>query len=225
MVTKIDKKELMEPDKLQIIFLNIREFIEKYRSRIYVGTGIFLLIIFFSGGLYLYSLHSESSAVKIYNRVLEASVKTGSPTGDATALQGYKDLIAKYPQSNAAITAHYRLGNLYFSRLEFDSAIGAYQDYIKKANPYNDLITLAYIGLGASHEAKKDFNRALESYEMAIKTSTASSFEALNYSNIARVYEALSNPSKAAEFYKKAQGKTTDPLMTIYLKRKIAILG
>ena len=131
----------------------------------------------------------------------------------------------KYPRSQAAVTAYYRLGNLYFGRHEIDAAIRAYQDFLKKAPAESDLVTLAYNGLGACQEAKKDFNKALESYEKAMKTNTASSFEALNYTSIARIHEAMNNPAKAVEFYRKALGKTTDPLMTLYLKRKISNLG
>jgi hypothetical protein len=58
-----------------------------------------------------------------------------------------------------------------------------------------------------------------------MKTSTASSFEILNYTSTARVHEAMNSPEKAVEFYRKALGKTTDPLMTLYLKSKISILG
>jgi tetratricopeptide (TPR) repeat protein len=232
MATKIDKKELEEPDKLQFFFLSVRAFVEKHRMRIYAGAGFSLLIILLAGGWYLYQLNYETSAGKLYNRVIDAAAKAGPPSGDAAAIprdtaaiQGYKELITQYPRSDAAVTAYYRLGNLYFSRQEFDAAIVAYQEFLKKAPPQSDLVTLANSGLGNCQEAKKDFNKALESYEKAMKTNTASSFEALNYSNIARVYEALNNPAKAAEFYRKALGKTTDPLMTLYLKRKISILG
>ncbi len=225
MTTKINKKDLTEPDKLQLFFLSIRTFMETHRTRIYAGVGIFLLIVLLAGGGYLYQLNYETGADKIYNRVFEAAAKAGPPSGDTAAIQGYKNLITQYPRSHAAVTAYYRLGNLYFSRREFDTAIGAYDDFLKKAPPQSDLITLAYSGLGACQEAKKDFNKALESYEKAMKTSTASSFEALNFSNIARIYEELKNPAKAAEFYRKALSKTTDPLMMLYLKRKISILG
>jgi tetratricopeptide (TPR) repeat protein len=225
MTTKIEKKDLTEPDKLQLFFLSIRTFVETHRMRIYVGAGIFFLIVLLAGGGYLYQLNYETGAGKIYDRVFEAAAKAGPQSGDTVAIKGFKDLITQYPRSNAAVTAYYRLGNLYFSRREFDAAVGAYVEFLKKAPPQSDLITLAYSGLGACQEAKKDFNKALESYERAMKSNTASSFEALNFSNIARIYEAMNNPAKAVEYYQKALGKTTDPLMTLYLKRKISILG
>jgi tetratricopeptide (TPR) repeat protein len=225
MTTKIDKKDLTEPDKLQLFFLSIRTFVETHRIRIYMGAGIFFLILLLAGGGYLYQFDYETSAGKIYDRVFETAAKAEPQSGDTVAIQGFKNLITQYPRSAAAVTAYYRLGNLYFNRREFDAAVGAYNEFLKKAPPQSDLITLAYGGLGACQEAKKDFNKALESYERAMKTNTASSFEALNYSNIARIHEAMKNPSKAAEFYQKALGKTTDPFMTWYLKRKISTLG
>ena len=152
-------------------------------------------------------------------------MKTGSSAGDTVAIKGYKDLVDQYPRSGAAVAAYYRLGNLYLGRNEINAAITAYQDFLKKAPSDSDLVTLAYNSLGSCYEIKKDFNKALEIFENAVKTSTGSSFEAMNYDNIARVYEAMNNPVKAVEFYRKALGKTTDPLMTLYLKRKISILG
>jgi tetratricopeptide (TPR) repeat protein len=225
MAVKIDKKELLEPDKLQLLFLRVRTFVENHRTRIYTGAGIFLLIILLAGGGYLYQLQYETSAGKMYNRVFEASMKASPPSGDTESLKGYKDLINQYPRSNAAVTVCYRLGNLHFNRREFDAAIGAYQDFLKRSPVESDLITLAYGGLGACYEAKKDFTKALESYEGALKSNSASSFEAINFSNIARIHEAMNNPAKAVEFYRKALGETTDPLTTLYLKRKISILG
>jgi len=225
MAAKLDKHELNEPDKLQLLFLSVRAFAEKHRARIYAGGGIFFLIALLAGGWYLYRVHYQTSAGKIYNQTFEAAAKVGSPAGAAAAIKGYKDLISQYPRSRAAVTADYRLGNLYLGRREYDAAISAYQDFLKNASVESDLMTLAYSGLGACQEAKKDLNKALEAYDMAMKTSSAPSFEALNYSNIARIYEAKNDPVKAAGFYRKALEKTTDPLMTLYLKRKLAILG
>ena len=191
MATKIDKNELLEPDKLQLFFLSVRAFIEKHRMRIFAGAGIFLLIILLIGFWYLYQMNYERNAGKLYNRVSDATAKAGSPSADTTAIQGYKGLITQYPQSDSAVLASYRLGNLYSGRHEFDAAIGAYNDFLRKAPPRSDLIALAYSGLGGCHEAKRDLNKALECYEKAMKA---------------------------------ALDKTMDPLMKLYLKRKISNL-
>jgi tetratricopeptide (TPR) repeat protein len=225
MAAKIDKKELREPDKLQIIFLFCREFLEKNRIRIYTGAGIFILILVMVSSWYFYQLNYETNAGKLYSKTFESTMKPGTPTPEASVIKGYKDLIAQYPRSNAAVMAHYRLGNLYRDRQEVDSAIIAYQEFLNRAPKDSDLVTLAYSGLGSCYESKKDFGKALQLYEKAMTTNAAVPFEALNYGNIARVYESMNNPLKAIEFYRKALQKTTDPLMTLYLKRKIAFLG
>lgn len=225
MATKLDKKDLIEPDKLQLAFLAVRTFIEAHRIRLYIGTGIFILILSLAGMWHLYQLNYEKGAEKIYSKVSETAQQAGSPAGDPSAIKGYRDLILQYPRSNAAVTAHYRLGNLYRGRHEIDDAILAYQDYLNKTPADSDLVTLAYNSLGACYEEKKDFNKALESLDKAMKTQAASSFEFLNYTSMARVHESMNSNPKAVEFYRKALGKTTDPLMTIYLKRKISNLG
>ena len=225
MAAKMDKHELNEPDKLQLFFLRIRAFAEKHRARIYAGGGIFILLALLAGGWYLYRVNYQASAGKRYNQIAEAATIAASPAGDTATIKGYQDLISRYPRSLAAVTSYYRLGNLYLDRHEYDSAINAYQDFLRITSAESDLMPLAYSGLGACQEAKNDLNKALESYEMAMKTRAASSFETLNYSNIARIYEAKKDSAKAAGFYRKALDKTTDPLMTLYLKRKLAILG
>ena len=225
MAAKLDKHELNEPDKLQLFFLRVRALAEKHRAKIYAGGGIIILIALLAGGWYLYRDYYQTRAGRIYNQIFETAAKAGSPAGDTAAIKGYKDLISRYPRSRAAVMAYYRLGNLYLGRREYDSAISVYQDFLKNTSAESDLMTLAYSGLGASQEAKNDLNKALESYDLAIKTRAAPSFEALNYSNIARIYESKNDAVKAAEFYRKALDKTTDPLMTLYLKRKLAIMG
>jgi len=225
MAPKIDKKELEEPDKLQLFFLYVREFAEKNRISIFLITGVAVLSMLLAGGWYLYHLNYETSAGKVYAQIQESTMKAGPSSGDATAVKGYKELIDQYPRSEVAVTAYYKLGNLYLRLHQTDAAITAYENFLKKSPQDSDLVPLAYNGLGFCFEIKKDFKKALEYYENAMKTSTGSLFEALNYGSIARVYEAMNNYVKSVEYYRKALEKTTEPLMTLYLKRKISLLG
>ena len=65
MASKIEKKELLEPDKLQLFLLNVRTFAENHKKQIYAGAGIFLLLILVAGGVYLYHLRYETAAAKM----------------------------------------------------------------------------------------------------------------------------------------------------------------
>src|SRR3989339_554065 len=140
---KIDKKQLDEPDKLQLIFLSARAFMERHKSRIYAGAGIFLFVLAMIGGWTLYRVNYEKSAGKIYSKIFETaqkaeSQKAESPDADQAAIKEYKDLIVQYPRSRAAVLARYRLGNHYFSRHEFDAAILAYKDFLSESPAASD---------------------------------------------------------------------------------------
>src|SRR4030042_2136260 len=60
MAAKIDKKELTEPDEMQLFFYRVRMFAKKNRNRIYAGAGFFLLIAVVAGGWYLYRINYET---------------------------------------------------------------------------------------------------------------------------------------------------------------------
>jgi tetratricopeptide (TPR) repeat protein len=225
MTDKLDKKELEEPDKLQLFFITLRAFAQQHKTRIYVGAGVLLLIVLLASGWTFYQLNYETSAGKIFSNIADTALKAGSPAGDEAAIKGYKELIAQYPRSRAALTAHYRLGNLYFSRRDFDAALIVYQEFLNRAPADNELVTLAYNVAGTCYEAKADFKKALEYYEKALKANPSDSFATLHFRSIGRVYEQMNDAAKAVEFYRKALEKTSDPLMTLYLKRKIALLG
>jgi tetratricopeptide (TPR) repeat protein len=224
---KLEKRELEAPDKLTVFFMDIRAFIETHKSRIYVGAGAVALMFLIAGGIYFYQNNYESKAAGLYNDVIAAQQKVGaaSPAAEDSAIKGFKELVARYPRSNAALLVRYRLGNIYLSRHDYDNAKTSYNEFIKAASSDNDLVTLAYNALGVCEEQKREFKKALEFYELAMATKTAASFEALNYISAARACEGLKDNKKAVEFYKKALPTTTDPAMTVLIKRKLSILS
>jgi tetratricopeptide (TPR) repeat protein len=78
--------------------------------------------------------------------------------------------------------------------------------------------------LGYCYEAKKDLKVALEYFEKAQKSDNIG-FESFGFRNIARIYEQLNDKKNALENYKKALQKTTDPSITVFIKRKISFLS
>ncbi|MDO8722977.1 MAG: tetratricopeptide repeat protein, partial [Syntrophales bacterium] len=189
--------------------------------QVYLISGIFVLVLMVSCGWYIFRLNYEKKAVNIYNQAYDLQMK-----GDLNqAVKFYGDITLKYPDTQTAAIASYHLGNLYFRLQKIDASMKAYQELVGKASRDNDLITLAYEGLGYCYELRKDFKNALLSFEKAIKTDPKGSFEGINYRNIARIYEQMNNRGKAVEYYQKALNKNTDPFVDLLIKRKISSLS
>ncbi|MCL2669933.1 MAG: tetratricopeptide repeat protein [Syntrophaceae bacterium] len=227
MATKINKRELEEPDKLQRFFIALKTFLEVYRKRVLTVAGLLVVVLILFGGWLLYDRYYEGKAQDQYNQVLDAKLRTDPELAesDRVVIDGFKDVIALHPRTNAAHMAKYKLANLYATRKEYDLAIPTYEAFLAKRRGNGDLTSLAHAGLGSCLEAKKDYDKALNQFELAWQTNKTRSLAGLHLSNIARIYELLNNIDKATEFYKQALEKTHDPVLEFYLKRKLALLG
>ncbi|HPJ96316.1 MAG TPA: tetratricopeptide repeat protein [Syntrophales bacterium] len=222
MADKMTKMELEEPDKLQIFFEEFMEYVKHNRTKIMIIAAAVVVLLLLIAGWFIYDRSYENKAAELYESAFLVE-KSGEAQGAAMAVKQYKDLLAAYPRSNAAVFASYRLGNLYFKVNRYDEAIGFYNQYLEKASRNNDLTTLVLSALGASYESKKDLKKALEYYEKAIITPVDNGFVAVNYQNAARIYEEMNNKAKALDYYKKALAITVDPAAELLIKRKIAL--
>jgi predicted negative regulator of RcsB-dependent stress response len=227
MAKKNTKKELIRPDSFQLALTRTAEFISENKSKIYIGSGVIVLILLISAGWYFYRTNQENNAQMLYTKAHIATLKGRLAGGqmDESALKLYQDVISKYPGTKAAFMANYRRANHYYRMNDIESSIMAYQSFIKVTSADSELSTLAHIGLGYCYESKKDFKNALESFENAANTKSSDNFESINLRNIARIHEELNNREKAIEYYQKALNKSVDPSVQQLIKRKISSLG
>ncbi|MFA4916480.1 MAG: tetratricopeptide repeat protein [Syntrophales bacterium] len=218
MAGKAAKKELKQPDLFQLFFRQAINYAAENRSRVYIISGIVALLLLISSGWYVFRLNYEGNARNIYARAYDAQIKEDLKQ----AIKVYREVTAKYPDSQAATIAYYQLGNLHFRLHEIDASIKAYQETLKKAPKDTDISTLTYEGLGYCYESRKNFEDALKSFEKAVKTDVKGSFEGDNYRNIARIYEQLNKGEKALEYYRKALDKNKDPFVDMLIKKKMS---
>ena len=218
MVEKLSKQELKEPDKFQVMFSQVVLYLAENRKKFYVAGAVFVAILVIAAAWYLYDLDMEKSAQQLYTRAYYATTGEGT-TGI------YKDVLEKYPRSRVAVLTNYRLAGLYYHQKDFDAAIRHYEAFLQKTPDKSDLKTIAYMGLGHCYEAKKDFKNALAAFEKAASSKTGDVFAGLNDQNIARIYEAMNDRTKALEYYQKALTKNSDPLSQLLIKRKIATMS
>ena len=225
MAEKLSKKEIEQPDWFHTEFTRIGEFISRRRIQVAWIAGIVAFCLIASSGWYLYRINYEKKAGQLYAQARSAAYANVPAGREKNAIKLYESVIAKYPGSRAAVTAYYRLGNLYFNLGEIDRSAGAYGEFIKRSPKNSDLVALAYMSLGYCHEAKGDLLKALASFRDAIGAKGGKFFEAVAYRDMARICEEMKEPGKAVEYYRKALEKSSDPAMNLLLKRKIATLG
>jgi len=227
MVKKITRKELKEPDQFQEFSARVLQYVDTHIKKLYIAAGIVVAAIILAVGLYFYSSHCEENALAMYaqaygtyqtiddNKKNESYVK---------AISLYEELIGKYPRTGAAMVALFNLGNLYFNLGDIDKSIDSYTLFLEKASEDNILAPLAYYGLGYCYETKKNYNDALQSFENSGTISGKEFYQAMNYENMARVYEEMGSPQKAEEYYRKVLEKTNDPMREKLVRRKISML-
>lgn len=229
-VKKSDKKELLEPDKLQTISQGVVEFIMIHKRQLFIAAGTAIGIFLLAAGAVLYSLYYENQAEKMYAEAIMTQSKTAGK--DATgsdfmndAVKIYDTLIKEYSRSDAASRAYFNLGNAYYEMNETDKAIDAYKMFTENSSKDNVLTSLAYYGLGYCYERKGEFSNALESFKNADTTIEGEQFKAVNAANIARMHERMNNKKEALEYYRQALKLNNDPLMNLIMKRRIAALS
>jgi tetratricopeptide (TPR) repeat protein len=225
MVAKVLEKELAKPDKFQVIMQEAMAYASTHKKMIIVTSTVIAVLILILLGWFFYERDYETSAMILYNGIFEKSLRNPTAVNQKQSIDGYQDLVRKYPSSKAAQFARYRLGNLYFQSSDIEKAISWYDSFVKKSPPRSDLTCLAYSALGYCYEAKKDYQKALSYFEKALKVREGNPFEGINERNIARIYEEIPERSKALEHYRRALEKTADPETKRLIDQKIAVLS
>ncbi|MEA1971431.1 MAG: tetratricopeptide repeat protein [Thermodesulfobacteriota bacterium] len=229
MAANLTKKELKQPDEFHTIGWKTMQYMSDHRSKFYTAGAVVLTIIILFGGWYFYHLNYEDRAEQMYT----AAYKSYSLPDNADdmkdayliAVEIYTDLVEKYPDSRAATLSFYNMGNIYFNIGEIEKSIEAYKTFLKRSGKNNILTSLAYYGLGYCYEKNKNYDNALKSFEDSDKGIKGTRFESINYANMARIYEKMSEQKKALEFYRKSAEKASDPLMKMMVESRIATLS
>ena len=226
MSNKAAKQEITEPDKIQVLLGRLRDYVLTHKRNIAVATTIVLAVFVLIGGWAYYRQTEETKAMNLYNKAVMDTMRIRMAGQEATAaVKPLQNVMEKYPSTEAATLARYRIGNAYLSAGQIDAALKAFQGYLNDKSGENELTVLVYNGMGNCYEVKKDYKNALLQYEMALNAKAGKPFAGDILANLARTYEAMKDNKKAVEYYQKSMDKTNDPAMKLIIGRKIAILG
>jgi len=227
MATKVNKKELKEPDMLQSQFAQVLLMLQRHRTRIVQAAVAIGVVLLLGCGWVLYEWSNGRAAAALYLKAEDETMRAArsTPSNRDKALATYAKIIEQYPRSSSAMLARYRLAGDAYDQGRFDRAIDHYDAFIKQAPADSPLVALAWNGLGCAYEAKGNLPQARKSFERALRSKAGDGFSGMTHQNLARVFEARNNPRQALTHYRKALEKVDDPALARLLKRKIALLN
>jgi tetratricopeptide (TPR) repeat protein len=227
MATKVNKKELKQPDILQSRFAQVLPMLQRQRARI-IRAAVAIGVVFLLGcGWVLYEWSNSRAAAALYLKAEDEAMRAAraTPSNREKALAAYAKIVEQYPRSSSAMLARYRLAGDAYDQGRFDRAIDHYNAFIRQAPTDSPLVALAWNGLGCAYEAKGNLPQARKSFERALSSKAGDGFAGVTHQNLARVFETQNDPRQALTHYRKALEKVDDPALARLLKRKIAQLN
>ncbi|MFB3884993.1 MAG: YfgM family protein [Thermodesulfobacteriota bacterium] len=226
---RITKKKLKEPDEFVSFTEQAFLFITRHGRRI-VSGGIVLLIILSAVFLYLrWEKKSEEEAYRKFSlaeslyQMVSSPYREGSPSDYKSVLDKFDEVVKKFPKTSYGKLSLLYQGNIHLRLGEFEEAIGSYQAFLQKAGREKLYRTFAMEGLGYSYEGKKEYERAVQSYEKVL--GEGETFQLGDaYLSMGRCYEKLGKKKEALENYKAFLKASQRSTMTNGVLRKISIL-
>lgn len=142
------------------------------------------------------------------------------------ALEAYKQLIKKFPNSERIIEASLGLANTYYQTKNYDQAIKSYRAVID-ASPdskvQEKILEKSYFGLAWAYLKSGDIDSAVESFE-TIKNNTASKTVKISaLTQIGDAYQDVGQFQKAINFYDKILKEFPDSPYTDYVQYRQGI--
>jgi tetratricopeptide (TPR) repeat protein len=226
---KIIKKKLKEPDEFITLTERSYLFVTQHARSIAMGAGIVLVLLLSIVLFQKWDKGNEGNANKMLTSVIETYQMVSSPYREGSSqeykdvLERFSEIITKFPRTSSGKLAVLYKGNIYLRLGEFDEAIKAYESYLEKAGKEKLYRAFVMEGLGYSHEGKKDYEKAIDSYQKLIDLSEG--FQLANaHLGMGRCYEKMGKTREALEHYRSFINASPKSQMTNIVLRKMSNL-
>ena len=226
---KIIKKKLKEPDEFMTITESTFIFVKDHLRPLLTGGMIVVVILLAVFFYQRWERNKEQEARQSLNLAVEAYQMVNSPTREGIA-QDYKNLlkifdevITKFPQTSSGKLSLLYEGNIHLQLGEFEEAIKVYQTFLQKGGKEKFYRLFATEGLGYAYEGKKDYEKALHTYQKIVEMGESVHLAGA-YLNMGRCYEKLGKTKEALENYKSFLKISSTSQMTNAILRKVSNL-
>jgi len=226
---KIIKKKLKEPDEFITLTERAYLFVGHHARSIAVGTGVVLVLLVIFFFFQRWEKKSAEDADQVFSSVVEtyqavsSPYREGSPQEYKNVIERFNEVITKFPKTQAGQLAVLYKGNIHLRLSEFDEAIKAYEDYLEKAGKEKLYRAFAMEGLGYSYEGKRDYEKAMQSFQKVIDLGEG--FQLADaHLGLGRCYEKMGKAKEALEHYRNFIEVSPKSQMANIVLRKISNL-
>ncbi len=226
---KIIKKKLKKPDEFISFTDSAIRFFTRHLKSVAIGGSIVLAIIIFIFLFQKWGQKKEETAYQMLRLSMETYQAASSPYREAspqeykTVLEGFDQVITKFPETSSGKIAMLYKGNIYLRLGEFENATQAYEAFLRKIGNEKLYRSFALNGLGYCYEGKKEYEKAANAFQKVV--DLGESFQLGDaYLGLGRCYEKMGKAKEAAANYKNFMKVSKKSEMTNIVLRKLSVI-
>lgn len=195
------------------------------RAVVLGGTAVLVTGVLAAGGWFWYAAEQRRAMADYAEVLAQAYAAKTSPEARLAAIRALEAVLAQHPSAPAASQAAYHLGDLRYDAGQYAAARGAYEIAVAKGAPPT-VRSLAVAGIGQAWEAERNFPKAIDAYQAALKTIGRRDFlyEALLV-DLARAQELAGRRDDAIASYRKILKDVPGSQREPEVRSRLASLG
>ena len=221
---KVTRKQLLkEPDEFLTFSTKLFNFVLKYKFQVLGALGAVILIVLAISG-FTYYTHTQASVAeaqlqKNWSRYESIRNEKGSIEAYQSVGAEFEKLVDAHGNQPAGKAARVILANICYNGGDYDKAISLYEAAL---DDYADPFYRGQIinGLGYAHEAKKNYKKAIEYFELTAETGNeVTKGEALF--NLGRLYGTIGDSDQSMNAYQRVIAEYPDSLYAGLVRERI----
>ena len=218
------KKLLKEPDEFITATGKMIRFVNKYKIQVLCAFGIFFAFIIIISGIRYFSDRAENEAfflleqgIAKYENIMK---KNGLDQAYDDVKNDFKLILEKYSGKNGGKLARIIYANICYNTGDFDEAIILYRKALEDFDANQSLKNLTLSCLGYSYGEKKDYQAAIEYFEMIVSGAESIMKDEALF-NLGWLYGETGKLDKSVSAYKKIISEFTDSVYYKLVKEKV----
>ena len=197
------KKELMEPDDIEVFLKNLFEKALQHKKELTIGLIVLFSVVLLVSGFFYHNRSKENQASSILAQLVSQYETARAENGETQeVMNGFKDFLDSYSGTAAADFATIRYGNICYRQGKFDDAVSLYKDALREFKHNSAMKNIITSNLAYAYHEKQDDNNALKYFEeIAGEENALLKADALF--NLGLIYTQMKDDVKSKESFEK----------------------